>query len=427
MDIATYSLLKRLIDVPYPVPNFPWKPFKIFKVGKRQYATDLNTDRYRNIAAGNVYYVTPTGSAGNDGRTWATATRLSTALALPGEKQIAVLGGLYDKDGGFAGVVPTVNTSIIAVGTVRMSNHYSGLAWTATAGQTNVWQVTRTLVSNICDAATLDANGDFAKLVLQTSIALVAANPGSYYIDGSNVVYVKTADSRQPDTNLRVYAATDSNANAGNTTTYLEGIWFEGGTNPYKCYYNGGRPLVVANRCKFKYGGATGSGCFSNIGARSILIDCEAAAGDQDGFNYHYSSGNIAYFAEIDCIGRDNGLIDDNDNGSTAHEGAVGIRVNGKYYRNKGPNIIDINDGAMTFCVGTEAFDSLAANAVNRANFSTYGESTLRSNMYLLDCYSHGSSTYDVKMDAYGHTFARICEFAIGANFTISTDILDTY
>ncbi|MGZ3814831.1 MAG: hypothetical protein ACXVA0_24065, partial [Mucilaginibacter sp.] len=317
MDIITYALTKRLIDVQYP-QNFPWKPFKIYKVGKRQYATDFNPEKYRNPGVGKTYYVSTTGSAGNDGLSWATATRLSTALQKPDADRIILAPGLYDKNNGFNAVVPTRNIAIIGVGKVIISNHDPALSWSATAGQTNVWQANRSVVSNAFDAATVDANGDYSKLTAQTSIANVNANPGSYYFDsGANIVYVKTSDQRQPDSNIRVFISTELNAVAGNTATYLENICFHGGQNPFKCYSSGGyRPTVVAKNCKFKYGGQAGNGCFINVGAISYLIDCEAAAGEQDGFNYHINNGQIPYFAEIDCVGRNNGLIDDNDNGS---------------------------------------------------------------------------------------------------------------
>jgi hypothetical protein len=424
--MALRALLKRLTDVPYPA-NFPWEPFKIFKVGKRQYATDFDCEKYRKL--GKTYYVSTTGATANDGLSWATATKLSTALQKSDVDTIVIAPGLYDKNMGFATISPTRNVSIIGIGNVILSNHDSALTWTATAGQTNVWQANRSATANVFDASQIDTNGDYAKLTAQTSIANVNANAGSYYFDSaSNIVYVKTSDQRQPDSNIRVYVTAESNVVSGNVTAYIENIRFHGGMNPFKCFSLGGfSPTVIMKSCKFKYGSQGGNGCFANLGAISYLLDCEAAKGEQDGFNYHINGGLKSKFAEIDCIGRDNGLQDDNDNGSTAHDGSTGIRVNGQYFRNKGPNVIDINDGAFTLCVGTEAYDSLAANAINKANFSTYGETTTRTNFYLFDCYSHGSSTYDLKMDTYAHVFLKSCAFEINNYYTLSTNILDTY
>lgn len=424
------KLAKRIIGVPYP-QNFPWQPFNIYKIGKRQYGTDFDIEKYRNQGVNKTYYVSMTGLSTNDGLSWSSPLgAVYQALQKSDVDRIIVAPGIYPKDNGFKQVSPNRNISIIGLGKVILSNHDPNITWVTTSGQTNVWQANRSTVANVFDASQVDVNGDYSKLTAQTSIANVNANVGSYYFDSTNnIIYVKTSDSRQPDSSIRVYLTGENNIVTGNITVYMENIHFHGGQNPFKVYSSPSiRPTLIAKQCKFKYGSQAGNGCFYNAGAISYLMDCEAAKGEQDGFNYHQTGGYSPNFVEIDCIGRDNGSVDDNDNGSTCHDGGTGIRINGQYFRNKGPNVIDINDNAHCWCVGVEAYDSLASATVNKVNFSTYGDTTAKSNFYMYDCYSHGSSTYDLKMDIYGHIFIKTCDLSIGLNYMDSSNsILDTY
>jgi hypothetical protein len=171
--------------------------------------------------------------------------------------------------------------------------------WIATAGQANVWQATptagvRTAIVSAWDAKTPDANGDFVRLLLQTSVAAVTATPGSYYVDATNI-YVHTSDNRQPDGNIRVMLNQYNLYLVSNGyTLYLQDIAFEGGLTAFQVLDSGAgnRPRVIARNCTFKYASdaAAGNGA-SMQGCISHFQNCTAAQNALDGFNYHSHNG----------------------------------------------------------------------------------------------------------------------------------------
>ncbi|SMB91185.1 hypothetical protein SAMN00790413_01028 [Deinococcus hopiensis KR-140] len=108
-----------------------------------------------------------------------------------------------------------------------------------------------------------------------------------------------------------------------------------------------------------------------------------------DGLNYTNYTTRRPYFGEIDCVSRHSGLDNDNDNGSTSHDGCIGFRVNGVYYGNKGPNEVDVG-ASRTFNIGCTAHTSTAVGATANANFyiATGGSSVFPGTaaMWLHDC-----------------------------------------
>ena len=112
----------------------------------------------------------------------------------------------------------------------------------------------------------------------------------------------------------------------------------------------GQTPKLYAKDCKFLYGQSGVAGCLTVNGVAEVYLQgCEAAFGGQDGFNYHVLNSVVPKVVEIDCVGRSNGTAngDDNDNGSSIHENGDICRINGEYYGNLGPNVVDI-DGAQS-------------------------------------------------------------------------------
>lgn len=76
------------------------------------------------------------------------------------------------------------------------------------------------------------------------------------------------------------------------------------------------------------------------------LKDCSAITNNDDGFNYE---GTVKFF-EIGCTGSNNGVgAGPNSNGSSAHNSALGIRVNGTYENNY-RNVHDV-DNAKTVLI----------------------------------------------------------------------------
>jgi hypothetical protein len=291
--------------------------------------------------------------------------------------------------GHWRGYNPAYSCAIKAInpGQVINSPKVYQLTWTVYDALTHTYQATyASTVQSVWDEG-LPLGEDYRALTAQSSIAAVQANAGSWYQTGG-VVYVRLLDDRAPDANLHVFRSIQSAYCArDNITIYLEGIEFQGGPNGAAYFRNAsaaGGLYVYAKDCKFKYSFAIGG--FAMEGTTlSICQGCESAKNQNDGFNYHVRNTVIPDAIEIDCTGRDNGSTsDDDNNGSSIHDGGRVCRLNVIYHGNYGPNVIDIND-ALSYNLGCEAYGSAAPTVTMRHNF--YADAT----MWLDSCYSHGA------------------------------------
>jgi hypothetical protein len=378
---------KKRITAPSGISYTP--PFNVYKDKNNTFYTDFDITRFFSSFGLQSYYVAPNGSDSNSGTQSSPFSTFSKAYNMPDVGIIYMKYGTYDRGHGFAGATISKNISVLAIGgEVKISAHDT-LTWSVVGGYTNTYQSTRSTVDGVWDAKTPDANGDYTRLTKQTSIALVDANPGSWYSDGTTV-YVRTSDSRTPDSNIRVYLAVlNGYINSGTATVFLDGITFEGGTEPLKISNANSttRPTVYANNCKFKYG--TSNNGVTSQGALTYFVGCEAVKNNLDGFNYHIWNNLYCTSIEINCTGRNNGYTGlDNNNGSTTHDGNTVVRINGTYYGNQGPNVVDINS-AKSWNVGCTAYNSAAGTSGQNSNYS--GEAS----MWLDNCVSYGS-TYDI-------------------------------
>lgn len=344
------------------VPNgFNWvPPISIATDGRGNFATKTDVSSFQHMGSGKTYYVNITnGSDTNDGLTPSTALqKIKTAVAKSDVDIIMVATGVYDRSNAFDGVKVQKNLSIKAMedANVKITTH-SPLTWTLTSGKTNTYQASRSYAYATYDSSIVDANGDYTKLTKVNSIDEVEATAGTWYTE-SNIVYVHTHDTRVPDSNIRVYlGSVIYNVNVdGAYTFYAEGIDFEGGATG--CVRGGENSKIYAKNCSFKY--ASGNGGTHITGAEiAIFQNCISAKNEADGFNYHLGTTIIPKFIEIDCVGRDNGY-DGNDNGSTSHDGVIGVRINGLYCNNFGPDVADVSTGTQTWNLGCVAFGSKA-------------------------------------------------------------------
>jgi hypothetical protein len=342
--------------------EFKWKDHplenRIYLGTDGNYSTDFDVADYANIAAGEIYFVAKHGNDNFNGLTWDTPFKtLIKALGMADRGAIIVGAGMYNRNEGTQGTVVTKDVAIIGIGDVRLGQ-FDALTWTLTAGQTKTYQATRSSVMSVWDGKFLDAEDDYKQLVLKTSIAEVEAAANSYFVNGSTV-YVHTNDDRIPDAQLYVYIGVAGFSGKGNF--YFENITFEGGSLPFKCdsSYDGvtaTKSKFYGKNCTVKYAGS-GNG-WNFLGTDSIVQNCTVARSLDDGFNYHLSNGVNSNAIEINCIGRDNGVSSDTDNGSTMHDGGNIIRIGGKYYRNKGCNVADVTSGTHSWNLGVQAYDS---------------------------------------------------------------------
>lgn len=267
----------------------------------------------------------------------------------------------------------------------------------------------------IDDISVEEASGDYEELTLQTSIAAVEAHAGSWYADGSKV-YVHTAYARTPDSDMRVFVwpTLTRNFMFSGTTLYMEGIAFEGGSSAFYAYCNGydNHMSIYGNNCTFKY--ATQENGYSCRGVTtSSLQNCRYSANWKDGASYKVNYDHFGNMLEENCIGVYNGPsanTSDIENGSTVHDGITIVRINGKYYGNKGPNVADVGDGTKSWNIGCIAYDSTSVNlATQNADFFSglmVGGDICK--MWLDSCVGHGS-VYALEVTNTCFAYIRNC------------------
>jgi hypothetical protein len=296
------------------------------------------------------YFVDPAG--GNDANTGADFSnalkRISTALAKSDVDVVVCKGGaIYRIDstatqsiGEYAGAR---DITMIAVGGKAILTTAREVTWTENATFTNVYESSSTggTIVSVVDLDRIDNNGDYVKLVPVSSIAAVDTTPDSWFFE-SNKAYIRIADDVVPTDRILAMRSSLSRVSADNIKWYMKGFHFIGGSaGAFSARDATVNTVVWAEDCWFTHQHLADGYQIKDVGL-SIAINCRASANANDGFNYHALNGITPHFIEIDCVGMGN-LEGDSGNGSTAHEGVVGLRMNCDYFGNLGPGIADID------------------------------------------------------------------------------------
>jgi hypothetical protein len=374
-------------------------PFTIQNQG-RQFRPDPGWSIDQNRPTGKAYYVATNGSDAASGLDAANPlASIKTALNKVDIVVCYVQGGVYGNLNSWWDVLLQKDVSVISYdGRAKIGAHRMGLVWAldTAGGNPNTYKTTYGTTTRVFDAKSLTAYGDYSKLTPQASAAAVQANPGSWYCDGVST-WMRLSDSRVPDADVRVYGNTTATnrykgAGAGGVL-YCENIDFEGyfwiyagATGPY--------PVGYFNNCSFKY--SSGSG-FNNDGAAVYLWNCTASSNGDDGFSHSPVTGAVASVVEYNCIGRDNGIVGDNDNGSTIHGGSNIVRMMGEYGRTVGQPIHDIGTGSQSWNLGVYAHHSLATvDPFQNQSFSAGAGDGVDTTVMWLDCCQTEGSTVDL-------------------------------
>jgi hypothetical protein len=396
-----------------PPAKFPWKnpPIMVKKDIFGRYNVVFDIEKFVPVT-GKTYYVDiNTGDDAKDGLTPATAFKnLSTTLVKADVKVIYIAPGVYDKSAGWGISETNFTTTSLVIkpmykGDIIVGAHDARLTWAA-EGTPNVFKATRNSVTNVYDSSILDEYGDHKELTKKASVSEVSTSPGSWFADATSV-YVRLADDRIPDNKtVWVYMASSNGFVRGNKTMYFEGIKFYGGNEPFEVSSKSASDNlnVYFKDCQFKYGINNG---FSNgltvKGARNVYLQsCIASRNQRDGFNYHMYNNINPNVIEVDCIGYNNGVgnAEDNNNGSTMHELGNIIRVNGIYFRNKGPNVVDVG-GSQSWNIGCTAYKSLSASTSSEVNFQNQDGKT-----WLDGCVAY-DSLVDISEAGTGKIYSR--------------------
>lgn len=365
-DSETYDALAQVFaPIPAPSPvtepaGFGWLTSPVHgKVVRnadgRSFSTtyDITTEK---VTGGITRYVdVVAGSNAADGLTAGTAYQTlvyAMTKVNPGDT-LMVKAGTYTRLQACTTIAKNLN--IIGYGGPVLLSCHDALTWTLKSGATYTYQATRSAVGQVADVASGIPGKRYVKAA---SIAQVETLPGSWFADATTV-YVHTIDNRAADTNIWALLTVPNLLITSDITVYIEGVTILGGSAPidFRAPVAGVGPKLFLNKVLTGYGTL-----FDNVrslGAQlSVAVNCDTFHGQWDGFGYHIFNGVIPKAVEINCRGFNNGGGSNSDNGSTAHDGASVIRINGAYWGNRGANVIDVGTGTQSWNLGVYAHDS---------------------------------------------------------------------
>ena len=397
----------------YPFPDVAFNDIgvNVYSDG-RSFFTDYKPSAHKN-SGGTTYYIRPDGANQNDGLTPETAKRHIPSTQADGDTYI-LMDGYHGRN-----VFPTINKSvnIIAQNSGKAICVNSDNSYTYTLVEGTTYSAERSNVVSVL----IKIGDDYTALKGVISVAVCKSTPFSFYSDTS-LVYVNTGGIIVPDnTNcflnlslakpfLSVLAENE------NINVYIEGIVLIGGSCGGLVAKNSASYTYQVHAYKCKFMGACKTtqqnyDAVSCLGGKGYFVECEASHAVKDGFNYHAYNSEAPKGIEIDCIGACNGRNGDNytNNGSTAHEGGVVIRINGVYHDNIGANVADVHTDTKTLNLRCIAYDSHGDTAQgSNADFSTQQATAI---MWLDRCKTVGESQYSIY--AYSGTEMHLhkCEY----------------
>ena len=361
----------------------------------------VNSSNFR-VSGGNDIYISPNGNDtsgdGTQNNPYKTVQKGITATTSGGT--LHLMEGVYQR----------INTSInknmnlIGEGIVILTDSDDQVTWTQNVSYPNVYQITRSNISNKIIDIRNKNRGVYPLLNQVNSIEECNYNLNTYYYS-DNILYVNIGEEVTIEKILVPYQrevpilhANPSNNATDNVKVYMKNLTFIGGHKGCFTVYSQGNytAYLYAEDCNLLYGGGLNNeyrdNGFTNQGAFSLLLNCKCNYSTKDGFNYTNKGSFVARGIEINCEASNNGLLmDDNtNNGSTAHMGSKILRINGNYFNNKGSNVADVQQNTVSYNFNCKAFDCEAdGEVILNSDFSCQQAGTT---MYLINCFAKGNS-----------------------------------
>lgn len=413
----------------YPLPPGMWPfPYQIVQKGVAASGQKIwaSTVPWSTIQpAGTDYYLSKTGSSGNNGTSPATPLdTLANVLAKPGPWRVHVMEAGDWANSKINHPLSNISLNLSIVGDAGIANFLGcnlGVTWIASPNYANVYFLADATVCQVLDTTNLDTNGLYTALADVADPTVVSITPNSEFIgtglDGAGT-YVRTFDSRSPIGNDTLHANLSTSEfrfrnGVPGVIKYCKNISFQGIQHVTNRVLGAtSRLTVIMDTCSSLYtlDLSANPGGFEFLGTISYMRNCRGFKNLKDGANYHLS-GSVCWFYEEDCTFNDNGGDGmGNNNGSTCHDGSLGIRLRTTAYRNEGPNIADVSAGTITLNIQVDAGNSTRATAGN--NYTAGGDGGGGTKMYLDQCNSVGSVT-----DCITASGGRI-NYIAGRNFT---------
>lgn len=366
------------------------------------------------------YYVDPlTGNNASAGTAGAPLKDINTALGKSDVQAVILAAGIYTQDEPWTTYTGPNKPVIIRCPSGRaVIGKFETATWALAAAQTYTYQHTLVgTLSRMHDAGVRDADGIPTVLTSRASIALVEANPGSYFND-AGTLYVHTADSRAADRSVLVELATPT----------APQVPFSG-TGRFLVLQNidfiGTQPSYDVTGCNFyldgvrtSYGGESSVTNPFEIARYNCVSKYTAATGDH--WDYR---GDVRVF-EQSCIARNTGT-DDADNCSTGHGTAMITRIGNEYTAAR--RAVHDVETSKSWNMGCGASDSVTGGANTDLGF-VCGDIGVASTvqMWLDGCTASGNTT-DIHTGPGATT--RYKNMTIGGFVTVTeaTGTLTTY
>lgn len=378
----------------------------IYKFGA-EYNTDFDIKTKKISNGGKKYYISPTGLDTNDGTSkWNPLKTIEKALEKTDIETLVFLKGNYYSDTNYnLSLLLEKDINFIADGEVNLISGYLFM-WEKHESYDNIWKVNLNgkAVTSVISLIEKDEYGNNLEFIKKTSLTNeVVKIPFSYAI--GTTLYINLPNGLTPNKDtVAVLNRQYTPIKITSDKFYSEGINYIGGdgavvtetpvSKDYDCEF-------AFNNCKFSYSFATNG--FNGFGGKYFMYKCRADNNFMDGLNYHSKNNDSSYpvhkphVIEIDSSGYCNGKQENGiqNNGSTAHDFANVIRLNGDYGENQGSNVADASK-TKSININCKAHDTRNITQDNRmGNFVAIAES----DMWIIDCLSYGSK-YDLIADS---------------------------
>lgn len=373
--------------------------FSILRKG-RTYRSTINTSTYLSPAGANARYVSNINGSNSDNGTTEALAYLTPYYALQNAPTGTPCIVYLDANGGTGWYNYTDMgwlTTQAALVTDIIFKPYNGnkiifttdqqVTWSKTAGRTNVYQKTANLLARCADNNNLDAYGMPTPLTWVSSIATCDSTPNSFFYDSGGILYVHTFDSRAVTGNH----PRDSGIFAGQVQSTRRNCDFSGAFdfNSQNCHFWGGNYALAvqttdaSTKNSVHVGGSSGYAGSATAGSGTLtqadreavrirdrafcaFIDFKGAYSGLDAMAYLQPTGSTQMkFLEERFVGYNcqNTEAANNDivNGSSAHGGVDGVRLNTIAFNNSGGQITDTGSGTTTLNLGITTGNSTAA------------------------------------------------------------------
>ncbi|HHV7225118.1 TPA: hypothetical protein ACUJXS_000267 [Klebsiella pneumoniae] len=394
--------------------------------GEISYKTDYDVS-VKKATSGITYYVDCINGSDStgDGSQEKPFQRIKFAIEKsPAARTIMIRGGReYTRD--FTWNVSVVDRDLDFIGydgTPVLSTVYPNPLWAAEPGYPGVYFFSAGLVLTVADYKKLDSYGHPQVLTQVNSLAECAAQPGTRYTT-SGTTHIHLFDSRIPDSEARLILQMTNGRIQDSCKVYMENIEFGDSFRGFQAEIRDASKsgYLYAKNCIFGLTATANS--YNILGVNSILQGCRGRFGMQDIANYHSDTlglGKKPWFVEIECnfgYGGFDGLP--NNNASTAHDGAVGVRIGGEYYGTFGRVVHDVHEGTVSANFGSYAHNSSRDDFIGGACFTAGqgSDATGRAKMYLYGC-RHSGPNASITSDGLSEVWLFDTPIGKNAQFT---------